>query len=83
MSTLKMSEFRAKLLAAIETAQSEAVTVMRGRKPAAVLVSPERYEELMDALEERDDIAAVDAALAEGGEPIPWDQVMRDLGWTT
>ena len=82
MSTLKMSEFRANLLAAIETAQSESVTVMRGRKPAAVLVSPDRYEELMNALEEREDIAAVDAALAEGGEPILWDQVVRDLGWT-
>lgn len=77
-----MSEFRAKLLTAIKTSQDEAVTVMRNRKPAAVLVSPQRYEELMDALEEREDIAAVDDALAEGGEPIPWDQVMRDLGWT-
>lgn len=77
-----MTDFRANLLEAIKTSKIEAVTVMRNRKPAAVLVSPERYEELMDALEEREDIAAVDAALAEGGEPIPWDQVMRDLGWT-
>lgn len=50
--------------------------------PAAVLVSPERYEQLMNALEELEDAAAVDAALAEGGEPIPWEPVRRDLGWT-
>lgn len=57
------------------------VMLVRGH-PAAVLVSPERDNELMDALEELEDAAAVDAALAEGGEPIPWEQVMRDLGWT-
>lgn len=54
----------------------------RNGHPAAVLVSPERDNELMDALEELEDAAAVDAALAERGGPIPWGQVMRDLGWT-
>jgi antitoxin Phd len=59
------------------------VTVVRNRKPAAVLISPERYSELMDALEEVEDVAVVEAALAEGGKSIPWDQVMRDLGWAS
>ena len=44
--------------------------------------SPDGDDELMNALEELEDVAAVDAALAEGGEPIPWEQVMKDLGWT-
>ena len=82
MAKLKMTEFRANLNDAVETAQTEAVILERNGRPAAVLVSHDRYEELMDALEELEDIAAVDAALAEGGEPIPWEQVMRDLGWT-
>ncbi len=47
----------------------------------AVLISPERYDELMDALEEISDVEAFDAALAEGGPNIPWDQVNEDLGW--
>lgn len=82
MTTMNITHVRAHLPAVIETAQTEAVILERNGHPAAVIVSPERYELLMDALEEADDAAAVDAALAEGGEPIPWDQVMKDLGWT-
>jgi len=82
MATLNITKFRANLPDAIETAQTEAVILERNGHPAAVMVSPARYDELMDALEELEDIAAVDAALAEGGEPIPWEQVMKDLGWT-
>jgi antitoxin Phd len=82
MSTVNVTDFRANLPDAIETSKTEAVTVQRNGHPVAVLVSPERYDELMNALEDLEDAAAVDAALAEGGEPIPWAQVMRDLGWT-
>ena len=82
MATLNVTNFRASLPDAIKTAQTEAVILERNGRPAAVMVSPERYDELMNALEELEDVAAVDAALAEGGEPIPWQQVMKDLGWT-
>ena len=50
-------------------------------RPAAVLVSPERYEQLLDALEESDDVAAFDTAMAEDEDNIPWEQVRADLGW--
>jgi antitoxin Phd len=82
MSRINVTDFRANLPDAIETSKTEAVTVERNGHPAAVLISPERYEQLMNALDELEDAAAVDAALAEGGEPIPWAQVMHDLGWT-
>jgi antitoxin Phd len=42
----------------------------------------ERYEELLDAFEEVEDVAAFDAAMAEEGENIPWEQVKADLGWS-
>lgn len=71
MGTLSIIAFRANLTEAVETAKTEAVILERNGHPAAVLVSPERDNELMDALEELEDAAAVDAALAEGGEPIP------------
>jgi len=45
------------------------------------MVSPERYEEMMDALEEMEDVAAFDAAIAEEGPNIPWEEVKADLGW--
>jgi hypothetical protein len=35
-----------------------------------------------DAMEESTDLPAVDAALIEGNQTIPWDQVKADLGWT-
>ena len=55
--------------------------VKRYGRPAAVLVSPQRYEQLLAALEDAEDVAAFDAAMAEEGPNIPWEQVKADLGW--
>jgi len=82
MSTMNISEARKRLPEAVELAHSEAVFLERYGRRAAVLVSPERYDELMEALEETEDVAAFDAAMAEEGPNIPWDQVKADLGWT-
>ena len=60
----------------------EPVLIERYGKPAGVLISPERHEELLAALEELEDIRAFDDAMAEEGDNIPWDQVKADLGWT-
>ncbi len=81
MATLNISDARDHLPAAVATAQTEAVFLHRRGRPAGVLVSPERYEQLMAALEEVEDIQAFDAAIAEEGANIPWDQVKADLGW--
>jgi hypothetical protein len=35
----------------------------------------------MTALEDAEDIAAFDAAMAEGGSSIPWEDVITELGW--
>jgi len=48
---------------------------------AAVLVSPERYEESVDAFEDVQDTQAFDAAMAEEGPNIAWDEAKADLGW--
>jgi len=45
------------------------------------MFTPKGDDEVMNALEELEDVVAVDAALAKGGEPIPLEQVMKDLGW--
>ena len=82
VTTMKVSEAREKLAEVIDAAQSEAVVLERYGQPAAVLVSMERYEELLDAFEEAEDVAAFDAAMAEEGENIPWEQVKADLGWS-
>lgn len=80
--TISVSSAREALAEAIEAAQSEAVVLERYGRPAAVLVSPERYELLLEALEEVEDVAAFDDAMADEGPNIPWSQVKADLGWS-
>jgi len=70
----------------VETAHTEAVFLERYGRPAAVLVGPERYEELIEALEDAEDedaedAQAFDAAMAEEGPNIPWNEVKTDPGW--
>jgi prevent-host-death family protein len=82
MSRIDVSEARQQLPAVIDRAQNEAVTLVRYGRPAAVLLSPARYEQLLAAAENAEDVAAFDEAMAEEGANIPWDQVKADLGWT-
>jgi antitoxin Phd len=81
MATMNVSAARKNLPDAVETARTEAVFLERYGRRAAVLVSPDRYEELMDALEEAEDVAVFDEAMREEGPNIPWGQVKADLGW--
>ncbi len=79
MATISVSAAREQLAQAIETAQTQAVFVERQGWRVAVLVSPERYDELMDALEDEQDAAAFDAAMREDGPNVPWERVGPDL----
>lgn len=81
MSTFSISKVRESLSDAVELSRTEAVFLERHGKKAAVMISPERYEQMMEALEEVEDIAAFDAAMAEEGPSIPWDEAKADLGW--
>lgn len=81
MSTISITDARARLPELLSVVESEPVFIERRGQRAAVLLSPERYEQMLDALEEVEDIAAFDAAMAEEGNDIPWTQVKADLGW--
>lgn len=81
MSTISASDARKSFAAVIETAQHEAVLVERRGEVQAVVLSPAEYERLKDAAEESEDARAFDAAMAEEGPNIPWEQVKSDLGW--
>jgi PHD/YefM family antitoxin component YafN of YafNO toxin-antitoxin module len=81
MATMNMSNARDNLSDAVDQAGTEAVVLERYGRPAGVLVSPERYEQLLAAEEDADDVAAFDAAMNEEGPSIPWEQVKADLGW--
>ena len=81
MVSISVSDARAKLPELISRARTEAIFVERHGKAEAVLVSPEQYERMMDALEEAEDARAFDEAMADEGENIPWAQAKADLGW--
>jgi PHD/YefM family antitoxin component YafN of YafNO toxin-antitoxin module len=81
MATMNISAARDSLSEAVELARTEAVFLERYGRRAAVLVSPERYEKMLAALEDAEDVSAFDAAMAEEGPNIPWEQAKADLGW--
>jgi antitoxin Phd len=81
MATMNISAARESLPDAVELARTEAVFLERYGRRAAVLVSPERYEKLLAALEDAEDVAAFDVAMDEEGPNIPWEQAKADLGW--
>ena len=81
MATFSVVDARKHFSEVIDRLNSEAVVIERRGQRAAVVVSPERYDLMLDALEEAEDIAAFDEAMAEEGANIPWAQVKADLGW--
>ena len=81
VATFNISAARDNLPDAVERARTEPVFLERYGRPAAVLISPERYARLIAALDDAEDAAAFDAAMAEEGPNIPWEQAKADLGW--
>lgn len=81
MTTMNVKDLRAHLPVAMETVRTEAVFIQRRGQMAAVLISPQRFEQLMAALEEAEDVAAFDEAMAEEGPSLPWEAAKADLGW--
>ena len=82
MSSLSVADARKNFSDLLERSQTEAVFIERRGQRAAVVVSPEQYERMLDALEDAEDIAAFDAAMEEEGPNVPWAQVKADLGWS-
>ncbi|MHA7268714.1 type II toxin-antitoxin system Phd/YefM family antitoxin [Arthrobacter sp. HLT1-20] len=81
MSIVSVADARNHFSDVIDRSKTEAVFIERRGQRAAVVVSPERYERMLEALEEVEDIAAFDEAMTEEGPNIPWAQVKADLGW--
>ena len=82
MARMAVSQLRENLQSFIELAQSEAVIIEKHGSPTAVLISYERYDELMNALEDQEDlrrIEEIEKDIAVNGT-IPWEDVKRDLG---
>ena len=67
----------------VDRAAYEPVFLTKRGRRAAVLISAEEYEHLLQAQEDAEDLAAADAAMADivaGNPAIPWETVKADLG---
>lgn len=80
MSTVSVADARNHLWDVIARSKSEAVFIERRGERAAVVVSPEQYERMLEALEDAEDVIAFDEAMAEEGPSVLWAQVKADLG---
>lgn len=81
MNPLSVADARKQFSEVIDRSQTEAVFIERRGQRAAVVISPEQYERMLDALEEAEDATAFDEAMEQEGPNIPWAQVKADLGW--
>lgn len=81
VTKISVSEARERLFEIVAMSQSEPVVLELYGRRAAVVVSPKHFDEMWDAFEKSQDILAFDAALADEGDSIPWEQVKIDLGW--
>jgi len=71
MSIVSAEDARNHFSDVIARSKSEAVFIERRGQCAAVVVSPERYERMLEALEDAEDVAAFEEATAEEGPNIP------------
>ena len=83
MKTLEASQLRQGVSDALNTVAytGQRISIRRHGKPVAVLVSVEDAA-VLDALEDRLDVAAAKKALKEEGS-IPWAEVKKRLGLKT
>lgn len=75
MATMTFSAVRENVRDAVKLARTEAVVVEDPDRRVAVLISPERYDQLMEALEDAEDAAAIRADESEGGSNVRWEDV--------
>ena len=67
-------------VAHLDKAAKEPILITRHGEEAAVLISPSLFEEMIEAMEEREDIAAYDTAKARKEDSVLWQDARKDLG---
>ncbi len=81
MATFSVADARRDLAAVLALVRDQDVVIERRGERAAVVVSPEHYDRMVQALEDTEDLDAFDASLAEEGANVDWAQARADLGW--
>ena len=80
MTEITITDARADLADTIKRAKKKPIRITNRGEAQAVLVDPSLFEKMLEALEDAEDLAAYDAALADPDPGIPWEQVKKDLG---
>ncbi len=85
MPDLTVSDARARLADVVDTArvQHDPVSLTRRGRRVAAVIDADDLDRLLAAAEDLADIEAAKEAraeLANGAEPVPWEQVKTDLG---
>lgn len=73
-----ISEARANLTALLEETHDHEVYLIKHGKPVGVLLDADKYERLLDRIEDLED----ELALAEPSDPIPFERSTPSLGRT-
>ena len=80
MTSLSVARVRDDFAAVLRSVHDGPVEITRHGKTIAVMMDPVVFNHWRDAVEELDDIRAVDSLASEPSTVIPWDEVKRDLG---
>ncbi|MCZ3387776.1 MAG: type II toxin-antitoxin system prevent-host-death family antitoxin [Actinomycetia bacterium] len=84
MSTeLTVTDARERFSEVVETAEREPVFLTKHGRRQAVVLSAAQYDRMLELVEDAEDLADSDAAMAAivaGAPTIPWEDVKRDLG---
>jgi prevent-host-death family protein len=77
MKSFAISNARRDLPTLVDKSAKEPILITRNGQEAAVMVSPLLYQEMIDAMEELEDIAAYDAAKARKEDSVLWQDDRR------
>ena len=80
MKSFALSDARRDLPTLVDKSAKEPILITRHGEDAAVMISPSLYEEMIEAMEELEDIAAYDAAQARKEDSVLWQEARKDLG---
>jgi len=80
MKSFALSDARRDLPTLVDKSAKEPILITRHGEDAAVMISPSLYEEMIEAIEELEDIAAYDAAKARKEDSVLWQDARKDLG---
>ena len=80
MKSFALSDARRDLTALVDKSAKEPILITRHGEEAAVMISPSLYQEMTEALENHEDIAAYDSAKARKEDSVLWQDARKDLG---